>query len=235
LDFFIPVLQERIRGKINGTPTQTEAALEFSDIIIKYLKIFANNSSEDPLNKDINPSDIREIQHLSQWLKNNSKHNSYDKVQKQYRNLKKRVESQRFQVIKDGAYYMFDLIKHLDPDFSDLKSPFELSEYQEKKWNSEKAKKLSQYILEKSHESGLIEPNRLRHFWETIAREQYNRDFYKLVCESFQDAHKDSQIHRMAQQLWYVSQLDTIHLSPQEARSRMPGNSTDGRYAPNFG
>ena len=45
----------------------------------------------------------------------------------------------------------------------------------------------------------------------------------------------DSPVHKLVQQIWAVSQLDTIHKKPKEARSRMPAESVDGAYAPNFG
>jgi hypothetical protein len=63
----------------------------------------------------------------------------------------------------------------------------------------------------------------------------YKKHCYKIVCESFKEENKDSPVHQLDQQIWALSQLDTIHEHPKEGKSRMPSASTDGTHAANFG
>ena len=72
----------------------------------------------------------------------------------------------------------------------------------------------------------ILESNKLREFNELLNRKQWGKIFYQLVCD---------EQHPIAKTLWLLMQLDTIHIHPFEARSRLPGASLKGEMARNYG
>ena len=130
---------------------------------------------------------------------------------------------------------MFSLFKRLNPAFRQFQSPEEFNKHFAVEARKRNCQEFMSYVMQEYHAFDIFEPNALRAFWERLYRYQEGRTCYQLVCESFDENFQASEPHRIVQQIWAVSHLDTFHYKPTEARTRMPNASTDGLVAPNFG
>ena len=193
------------------------AILEFANCIRLLLMNMA--SKDDPLNKYVNACDIRSACALQTQLKECRK--DYDNICK-LRETYQRIRSAREQALIEIRDYLFQLLKRL-PGNNTIS------------WEQRTAERLGKEFGEYLDAVDYFEPDLLRCFWETVQRFQYGKAYYQLVCESFQEQYRNKPRHQKGQLLWQLSLLDTINQQPQEARTRMPGKSSDGLKAPNFG
>ncbi len=218
-------------------PTETAYA-EFIDGGVKLLKFIGSDAVEDPaqdpLNKHVNPQDLKNVQSLYQWLEENPEHPDYDQKQSEFVILDKHIRSNRERATKESTEYIFSLLRRMQPEFADMKSMGDIISYQQTAHASKQYQKFEDYVRNFG-EQDIFEPNQLRAFWENMYRNQHGQYCYKIICESFEENYKSSAVHQMIQQIWVLSLVDTIHITPQDAKSRMPSASVDGLPAPNFG
>lgn len=240
LDSWLLEAQKVIANKgMEGTQESNQAAMEFVNAGANLLRWMGSDAVKDPftspLNKHVSFEEFKEAIELEAWLDQHPKHKKYNEKYARFMELDNRIKGQRKQAAKEGAAYTFPLIKHLEPDLAHMEDISELPPYLERKWGSTNRKEFESYVLEKYGKPNLFEPNLLRSFWQIVAGQQYGKVCYKIVCESFEEQHKGSLLHQTVKQIWLTSQLDTMNEHPKEARSRMPGVSSDGVSAPNFG
>lgn len=210
--------------------TSKETWIEFIEVVKKnfiYVGTYdISDPSKDPLNKYVDQNDIKRILELRESLKSKPNDVEYDKVQREFSEVRSRIEEQRHKALKEGTEYITSLLKLVI-------TTKDLRRYIEEKADADNQKEFEKYILENYNE--LLEPNILRSFWEYIHREQLGPTFYKMFCESFREAFKEDQPRQIVQALWAISLLDTVHITPQEAKSRMVTTSFDGQTTSNFG
>lgn len=237
LDGWLSHLQQKIQSE--ETNDSNQAMMEFVNSGASLLKLIGSNAindpTKDPLNKYIDPEDIREAIKLKEWLEQNPEHEEYNAIHVRYMELDEGIRAKREQAIREGGEYIFSLLKRMKPDLAHMKNMSEVIPHLEKQWDSEKRKEFESYILEKYRKTNLSEPNLLRSFWQMVESQQYGKVCYKIVCESYEEQHKGSLLHQTVKQIWLTSQLDTMNEHPKEARSRMPEKSFDGIPASNFG
>lgn len=236
LEGWLPYLRTMVITKEPNNPHNT-GIIEIIGSAAKLLKWMGsdavNDPLADPLNKDIDPRYIKEAIELNTWLENNPKHKDYNVNHNRFMELDTYIKSRRDQAIRECGEYMYSLLKRIDPSLANVEKMTDVIEHKKEQWNLQKHKKFESYVLENYKKANTFEPNLLRSFWETLERNQFGEICYKIVCESFEK--KDSLVHQIVQQIWCVSQLDTMNEHPKEARSRMPAASFDGNLAPNFG
>ncbi|MBY0280964.1 MAG: hypothetical protein K2W94_02280 [Alphaproteobacteria bacterium] len=228
---------------LNGTAEAKESdcdeedsCRDFVNAIGGFLKQIAlNDSAKSPLNKYVDDAEFEEASKLRDWLKKNQGHRQYDGKHARFRELDRRIQVARDRALNEGAQYMFSLLKRMRPDLASVEDPSDLLEHEQTRWAAEEREEFETYILAEYGKLDRFEPNHLRSFWKELQGHQYGKLCYKMVCESLEERYKTSEVHQLVQQIWAVSQLDTINLHPKEARSRMPAASVDGNYGPNFG
>jgi hypothetical protein len=224
-------------------PTQTtdseQASLEFIEGIEGFLQYVASDAvhdpTRDPLNKEIPPVNIGRLLELTHWLEDNEGHPKYRRVAQVWEELDSEIRAARNLAMENLANYAFALLKRIKPEIAHKRNMAEAMTEQARASKAEQRKRFEAYVLNTYQQLDISVPNYLRDFWEVISRKQYGQLCYQMVCESFDPQNKDSEVHRIIQTIWAISKLDTIHIKPQEARSRMPNASVDGTNAPNFG
>lgn len=210
-----------------------QASMEFLNSAANILRWMGsddrNDPSKDPLNKHLDPDDLKKTIKLRNWLEQNPDHEMYDAHQQRFIELDKRINAQRAQAMEDSASYMFSLLKRMSPNLAHMKEMSEVADQLKQQRDVEKRKEFEAYVLEEYGEATLFETNLLRSFWEKLQRHQYGKICYKIVCESSEEQHQHNPLHRIVQNIWLASQLDTMNENPREARSRMPATSFDGK------
>jgi hypothetical protein len=237
LDSWVSHFQQKIQSKEPNDSNQ--AMMEFLNSGVGLLKLMGsdavNDPTKDPLNKYVDPEDIKEAIKLEEWLEQNPKHEKYNTIHIRFMELDEGIRAKREQALKQGGKYMFSLLKRMKPDLANMEEMSEVISHHKNAWSVKKREKFEVYVLEEYGKQNLLEDNFLRSFWEVLERNQYGQVCYKIVCESFQNQHKNNPLHQIVQQIWFASQLDTMNEHPKEARSRMPRASFNGTHAPNFG
>lgn len=240
LDQWESLIEQKIKAAAPESDS-SKAALEMLSGIAAFVRRLGSSNSpdpsQDPLNKYVDPAEIKEAIALREKLDQHSD----DEDEEYYENdvrLKKlnfQIGEKRTEALKEGAEYLFSLMKRLDPDLAAVKTAADLEAFHAQKYEAKKLQEFKDFILHNYANLDQLTPDFLSDFWETIERQQYGKIYYQIICESFEDKHKDSLLHRRAQHLWLASQLDTMNQNPKIARSRMPGASFDGTPGPNFG
>lgn len=236
----MPALVPAIRQEIaNSEAEHTSDYLSFFDNAVSFINYMCSddvkNPHADPLNKYVNDKELKYIMQLEEWLPNNRQHSEFNQRQARYVFLEEKISKARMQALQEASESMFGFFKKLDPamaNFSDMQAVTD-NRIQQAKESTQND--FIQYLIRQYQQKDIFEPNKLRAFWETVYRNQYGEVCYQLVCESFQEAYTDSEHHQLVKNIWAVSILDTSHISPVDARSRMPGNSGDGVATSNFG
>ncbi|MBY0462698.1 MAG: hypothetical protein K2Q34_05920, partial [Alphaproteobacteria bacterium] len=217
LDGWLSCLNRKIKEKESDGDSDA-ACQEFVNDIGAFLKQIA--SKKDPLDKYVDPDEFQEACDLHEWLENNYGHKDYDEKHDRFIELDERIQAARHRAIDEGGQRMFNLLKRSRPELAPLGEMSDFISHEQKRWDMEERKEFEDYILTEYGKLNPFEPNHLRGFWEKLEGHQYGKLCYKIVCESFEGM--DSPVHRLVQQIWAVSQLDTIHQKPKESRSRMP-------------
>jgi hypothetical protein len=226
LDVWLKFFQEKIKDP---------AILEAINAAARWFKTLVLNPQHDSLNKYVDPKELKAAIQMREWLKENQEDPEYDDVHHQFLELDERIEANRMQALQEFGEYLFSLLKRMQPEFAAMINPEEFTAHLSQKNVAEKRLEFEKFILEGYKRIDLFESNAIRSFWEKLYRHEYGKLCYKIVCESFSQEYKDSEVHQAVQRIWAVSHLDTIHEAPREAKSRMPGRSVDGYPAPNFG
>ncbi len=211
---------------------------------------------KDPLNKYVTQAELDKFTELKTWLKDNPGHQAYKQYQRGFRKINKRIKKKRNKVKNETEDFILSMPKQLGAEFYEFMLPIvkkedpelydhmfsmlkredpRLSEIEIPPYGIEERTNFIKYVLEELEKEDIFEPNVLRRFWEHIERFEYGEVCYQMVCESFQEQYKDSEVHKTLKNIWLVSHLDTIHEQPLDARTRMPFASIDGLLAPNFG
>ena len=236
LDAWIPHLHKSVADL--GTAAGT-ASFEFIQAVINLLRLISSdeisNPAKDPLNKYVDLAILQRAITLRQWLKDNEGHRDYDINQNEFAKTDKHVQESRERALKEAGEYIFSLLKKMQPILNGMQTLEEVTAYKEAEWNTKKRAEFQTYVINEFNKTDIFEPVKLRAFWEKLQREQYGSICLEMICESFTEEYKGSQAHQIVRQIWTVSHLDTLHAQPQEAKSRMPGSSIDGKFAPNFG
>ena len=79
------------------------------------------------------------------------------------------------------------------------------------------------------------ENNFLRSFSEILYRKSWNKDFYDILCTSFEESYKSNTTYQKAQHITTLGLLDSISSEPVEAKSCMPSLTAQGLQTRNFG
>jgi hypothetical protein len=235
-----------IKEKIEKEDPESDkkmALLELVEAFEKFLKYIGSEDINDPLKDPLNKyvkQDVEEAIKLRSLLQSNSDAKDYDKFRslKKLEEMEENIRASRFKVMEENLLWMFNLIKRINPAIpADINTPSELNVYLEEEFKKKKREDFFTFLINyKGNQiNNPFETNRLRAFWEEVARGDYGTILYQTICESFQENFEDSEPHKIIKQIWILSQLDTIHEQPQEARSRMPNSSIDGKPALNFG
>jgi hypothetical protein len=231
IDLWVQYLKEEVKKNTNSD-SSTEAINEIIDLFAYGIKEMAKADSpiNTYLNKYIDPLDLKKAEVLIQWLEKSHGHKYYNDFQKQLQELEKKINASRNKAMLEGGEYIQSLVQLIAPEFNvkDIKAHFK------EKAVKDKYLQFSSFML-KEVTPDIFEPNLLRNFWETIYRNQYNKVFYQVLCESLQDEFKDNLLHQNVHQIYTLSLLDTIHYQPLEARSRTPTHSLNGLPSKNFG
>ncbi|GEM_PF-2378555 len=225
-----------LKGTIETKESDEEdrnAYTGFLDSAADVLKSIAMKKS--PLDKYVDPNELREACDLRKWLKKNDGHAEYAEKYFRFLDLKVSIQVARDKAMNEGGQYMFNLLKRMRPELASLEEMSNFIPHEQKRWDAEEREEFEDYISTEYGKLNPFEANHLRGFWEKLEGHQYKKLCYKIVCESFDEEYIDSPVHQFVQKIWAVSQLDTIHQKPKEGRSRMPAASIDGTYAPNFG
>ncbi|MDF3055079.1 MAG: hypothetical protein K0Q74_986, partial [Gammaproteobacteria bacterium] len=224
LDTYYVSAKNKIQQQIEAEPenkSQHEAMLEFFEGFIRFLRYIGseavNDPAQDPLNAYVNLKWISEVNQIDEWLEKNPGHPDYKDEQNRARKLGDFIASRRFQKMRELGEHVFSLLKQMEPELADIGNPSDLIPYIEAEHQKRTRKEFENYLLNDFKKFDIFEPNQLRAFEEQLQRYQYGKIYYEIVCESFQDEFKESRVHRVAQIVWAVSQLDTIHEVPQEA------------------
>ncbi|MBW8308667.1 MAG: hypothetical protein K0M45_03345 [Candidatus Paracaedibacteraceae bacterium] len=239
LDNWIEEIKSKVSEMDISDPSKRAALVEWVETVSKFLKWAGSKDVNDPfkspLNKYVDSEVLKRAIELEEWLEKNKNHVEYNKNQREYDKLHKRITQSRDHAMQKGADYFFNILKIMQPEFESMQEMSEIQAYQKKEWKTQKRQEFEKYILESWLQPDIFESNPLRRFREHIARNQYSKIYHQMICESFDKSYESSTVHKILKQIWYALQLDTIHVKPQEASSRMPAASIDGLYAPNFG
>lgn len=236
-------LEGFLKNKISEEPDldKKSAISELVDGFSWFLKHISSDAVKDPLQDPLlagmNQDKILEFFKLQKFVSQNQDDENYDAALQRYDALKAEVRRCKDLNMKATAQKYFSLIKRLDPQHSELASMEDLEPHIKQKHLQSQRVEFIEYIEQhpENQFQDIFEPNRIRRFHEELYRKQYGRIWHQMICESFEEENRNSQIHQTVQSLWRVSLLDTLHDRPADARSRMPSASVDGKKGPNFG
>lgn len=215
------------------------ALLELIDLIVWYLKFIVSEEAKQPdkhpLNKYTTAQEFAELYSLKDWLTQNKTSTDYQEKCLRYHKLDRKISAGHTKALEEAFKRLSALLKRIAPEiFPSLESSNAQQQIKINRANQEKQAFIN-YVIDRYDNEDIFESNNLRSFQEKVSRRQFGKIYHKMICEGFLQEFAESITHKKIQQIWALSLLDTIHIHPKEAKTRMPGSSIDGLPAPNFG
>jgi len=236
LQSFEQTIKKEIQSK---SIEDSSSILEFFSQLINIIRYICSddikNPLADPLLYGLNEAELKKFMALEKWIPTNRQNPKFSAKHRKYKEIKRKIRESKTQNIKMAIEKIFFIFEKMLPEMANYTDIQVWSKDSAEQSKRSKYSRFVKYFHTFCQRSDILEPNYLRNFWETIYRLQYGEFFYRMVCESFEDINKDCISHQLAKKIWAVSILDIANETPLDARSRMPGKSSDGKLTINFG
>ena len=183
--------EEKTNVEENEQPSDSEQATrEFLSLTKQYLEWLASdkvsNPLYDPLNKDVPPEIIEEIELISDIsaLRDEIGINPCSRQLVNRRvDLLEDFNRKRSLAIEQASMKLFTLIGRMSQDSPLTNNPSDLTNYIANQGKTATQREFEEYVAN----INFSQPDFLRSFWETVARNQYGKVCYQIACESFKN------------------------------------------------